>query len=177
MNVKRVGLVLAAVAILIGIEVTVTTITGRGTPRSFGTTSCANPYLSGAVVTVTLTDHGGGMMGSVPMTASLRSQPTTVRAGNVSFVARNQGSLAHELIVLPLSSAGPGARAVDANGKVDESQSLGEASRPCASGAGNGLPPGSTGWVTVALPAGRYELVCNDPLHYSAGMFDVLTVQ
>jgi len=69
-------------------------LTGR--LPSFSTTSCPNPHLTGAVVAVTLTDHGGGMMGSVPMTSSLRSEPATVDAGNISFVAHSRGSLAHE---------------------------------------------------------------------------------
>jgi uncharacterized cupredoxin-like copper-binding protein len=41
---------------------------------------------------------------------------------------------------------------------------------------GDGLAPGSTGWVTLTLKPGRYELVCDEPWHYAAGMFDVFTV-
>jgi uncharacterized cupredoxin-like copper-binding protein len=36
--------------------------------------------------------------------------------------------------------------------------------------------PGASGWVTVTLPPGRYELVCNLPGHYAAGMYTQLTV-
>jgi len=86
-------------------------------------------------------------------------------------------SKTHELIVLPLPSDRAGARAVGANGKVGEPQSLAEASRTRAFGAASGLAPGTAGWVTVALSTGRYELICNDPLHHSAGLFDVLTVR
>jgi len=30
-----------------------------------------------------------------------------------------------------------------------------------AAGAGTGLGPGTIGWVTLELPPGNYELVCN----------------
>jgi uncharacterized cupredoxin-like copper-binding protein len=32
------------------------------------------------------------------------------------------------------------------------------------------------GWVTLALERGRYELVCNMPGHYAAGMHAELDV-
>jgi uncharacterized cupredoxin-like copper-binding protein len=53
---------------------------------------------------------------------------------------------------------------------------LGEVSAGCAAGAGEGLPAGSVGWVTVTLPAGRCELVCNLPSHYADGMRQELDV-
>ena len=62
------------------------------------------------------------------------------------------------------------------NGKIDETLHLGEASRSCGADVGDGIAPGSTGWTMVTLKAGRYELVCDQPWHYAAGMFDVLTV-
>jgi uncharacterized cupredoxin-like copper-binding protein len=59
---------------------------------------------------------------------------------------------------------------------VDESNSLAEASRTCGAGAGDGINPGAIGWVTVNLPVGNYELICDRPGHYAAGMFSELTV-
>ncbi len=53
---------------------------------------------------------------------------------------------------------------------------MGEASRSCGAGVGDGISPGSTGWTTVDLKPGRYELACDQPWHYAAGMFDVLRV-
>jgi uncharacterized cupredoxin-like copper-binding protein len=89
----------------------------------------------------------------------------------------NQGVRTHELVVLPLSSGqATGARAVGADGQVDESGSLGETSRSCGAGAGNGIAAGATGWVTLTLKPGRYELVCNLPGHYAAGMYTELDV-
>ena len=39
-----------------------------------------------------------------------------------------------------------------------------------------GIAAGSAGWVTLDLAPGRYELVCNLPGHYAAGMYTLLTV-
>ena len=88
----------------------------------------------------------------------------------------NTGDLVHELVILPLPADGPGTRTTGSDGRLDESQSLGEASRSCGAGSGDGVSPGSTGWTTVPLMPGRYELACDQPWHYPAGMFDVLTV-
>ena len=40
----------------------------------------------------------------------------------------------------------------------------------------DGIAPGGSSWVTVTLAAGRYEIVCNLPGHYAAGMYAQLTV-
>ena len=90
---------------------------------------------------------------------------------------RNAGTLTRELVVLPLPDGrAAGTRAVGSDGTVDESTSAGEASANCAEGAGEGILPGSSSWATLELKPGRYELVCNLPGHYSAGMYTVLTV-
>jgi uncharacterized cupredoxin-like copper-binding protein len=90
---------------------------------------------------------------------------------------RNAGALTHELVVLPLPAGrAAGAHTVGADGRVDETGSLGEASRTCGAGEGDGIGSGATGWVTLRLQPGHYELVCNLPGHYAAGMhteFDV----
>ena len=144
--------------------------------RSYGVVTCAAPRLPGRTVDVFLSDRGNSMMGRAPMMVTLQATPGTVTAGQVSFVARNRGALAHELVVLPLPADGPGTRLTGTNGKIDETQSLGEASKSCARGAGDGIAPGSTSWVTLDLRPGRYELVCDEPWHYAAGMFDMFTV-
>lgn len=48
--------------------------------------------------------------------------------------------------------------------------------RPGRAGEGDGIAADSTGWVTLHLPAGRYELVCNLPGHYAAGRYTELDV-
>jgi len=107
----------------------------------------------------------------------LLTRPEVVPAGVVSFRVRNAGSLTHELVVLPASdSAQTGRRPTDAKDRVSESDALGEASRSCGAGAGEGITPGATGWVTLTLTHGAVELVCNLPHHYGAGMSAALAV-
>lgn len=52
----------------------------------------------------------------------------------------------------------------------------GTVSFACAEGSGQRILPGASGWVTLTLPPGRYELVCNLPGHYAAGMYTQLVV-
>jgi uncharacterized cupredoxin-like copper-binding protein len=61
--------------------------------------------------------------------------------------------------------------------EVDEDDAITEASADCAEGTGDGIRPGGAGWVTVRLAPGRYELVCNLPGHYRAGMVDEIVVR
>jgi len=168
----------AGLALAVGTAAVIVLGTGSTAPMNgaYGSISCAAPTLSGATVHVQVTDAGDMMMGQTPMRASLVATPASVPGGRVSFVVANTGALVHELVVLPLPADGPGTRPIGADGKIDESQSLGESSRSCAAGIGDGIAPGSTGWTTLSLGPGRYELVCDQPWHYAAGMFDVLTV-
>jgi len=176
--------VVALAVILVGVfavasaTLIVAVVNHRSTSRNsaYGVLTCTAPQLPGTRIAVRLSDRGNGMMGRGPMMVTLRANPSTVSAGPVSFVVENHGALAHELVVLPLPADGPGTRPTGADGKIDEAQSLGEASKSCAAGTGDGIAPGSTSWVTLDLKPGRYELVCDEPWHYAAGMFDVLTV-
>lgn len=144
-----------------------------------GASACSSPSFAGPTVHVTLSDMGAGMMGGPRMRGGMRlwADTTSVPRGKVSFDVRNAGTLTHELVVLPLPDGqAAGTRAVGADGTVDESGSAGEASANCAEGAGEGILPGSSSWATLELKPGRYELICNLPGHYSAGMYTVLTV-
>jgi uncharacterized cupredoxin-like copper-binding protein len=155
--------------------------------RSSPGTNCTVPNLPGTVVNVTLVNAGGpmmanghgGMMGGVAGgMMRLTATPATVPAGQVSFVATNMGSVNHELVVLPLpANQIVGTRTTEGDGTVDESGSLGEASNSCGAGAGDGIAPGASSWATVTLAAGRFELVCNLPGHYAAGMYTQVTVR
>ena len=107
----------------------------------------------------------------------LRATPQTVRAGPVTLLAVNRGTRTHELVVRPLArGAQVGARSVGADNRVDEIGSVGEASNSCGAGAGEGIDAGAASWVTLEFRPGRYELVCNLPGHYAAGMFTELDV-
>lgn len=167
--------------------------------------ACAAPTLPGSTVSVRLVDMRammtragtmgtpGGMMGGSGSHGGLMRQSdwrffhhgmmrimtseTSVPAGVVSLNVTNTGYLTHELVVLPLAAGEhPGSRPVGADGTVDETGGLGEASATCRAGEGDGIAGGSTGWVSMHLPIGRYELVCNLPGHYAAGMYTELDV-
>ncbi len=144
--------------------------------------SCTVPNLPGAVVHVSLTNMGGpmlrrnnGMMSGGAMHLGL--DQAAVSGAAVSFLVSNLGSVSHELVVLPLPDGQiAGTRPVGQDGRIDETGSFGEASNTCAEGSGQGILPGASGWVTMTLAPGRYELVCNLPGHYAAGMYGQFTV-
>lgn len=179
----RRGPIVAAVAAAVLLLAAVSAIDLASRPGGWSTRAwtypgpaCRFPALGGQVVDVTLADMGGmmpgGMMGMMKVTVN----PSTVRSGLVSFRARNVGGMVHELVVLPLPPGGLGSQVVGADGAVAEQGSLGEASKTCGGGTGDGIAPGGIGWVTLHLDPGRYELICNLPYHYAMGMFTELDV-
>ena len=156
---------------------------GSGGHGSLSGSPRAAPKLPGTVVNVSLTNIGGsmmggqgnGMMGGGAM--GLSTDHATVPHGTVSFLVTNDGSIDHEMVVLPLAgSQTVGARSVGGDAKIDEAGSLGEASKTNGANAGDGIEPGASGWVTVTLAPGHYELVCNLARHYGAGMHTQLNV-
>jgi uncharacterized cupredoxin-like copper-binding protein len=143
--------------------------------------TCSAPSLPGSTVHVIVGDMGmTSMMGGVAPLGGhmmLRGFPTSVPAGQISFVVGNMGWRTHEMVVLPLAlGQAAGQRTRGSDGRVDETGSLGEASAPCAAGSGDGIQSGSVGWVTLNLPAGHYELVCNLRNHYANGMHRAFVV-
>ena len=195
MRTRTVVIISAVVVLFLAAASTIAIAATRGRhddmmygPRSSYPTSCSVPNLPGTVVNVTLTNAGGPMMGNAgggPMMGGvaggmmrLVAMPTRVASGQVSFVATNMGSVNHELVILPLpGNQIVGTRPIQSDGTVDETGSLGEASNGCAAGTGDGIAPGASSWVTVTLAPGRYELVCNLPGHYAAGMYAQVTVR
>lgn len=154
---------------------------GHRTPRTAG---CVAPALRGTTIDVTLSNvpnmmRGGQMskQSRLPGMMDTTVTPSVAPHGTISLRVHNAGSITHELIILPLADGRPaGTRTVHADGRVSEAGSVGEVSRTCASGAGDGIAAHGTGWTTRTLPAGRYELVCNLPGHYAAGMYAGLTI-
>ena len=174
-----------AASVVLGVATTglIALASGGAPPAS---ASCEAPALAGAVVNVSLTDMGD-MMGPGMMGPSghmrgmgmmrITADPATVSAGQISLRTNNFGALTHEVVILPLAPGQwPGQRAIGADGEVDESGSVGEASRTCGADEGEGILPGASGWTTVTLPPGRYELLCNIAGHYGAGMYTELDV-
>jgi uncharacterized cupredoxin-like copper-binding protein len=148
---------------------------------SFSTPTCVAPAsLPGPTVRVMLGDMGmTRMMGGTALGSRmmLRAIPETVPAGQVSLVVDNKGWRTHEVVVLPLpTGAVAGQRRSGTDGKVDESGRVGEVSGSCTAGSGEGITAGAIGWTTLRLARGRYELICNEPNHYSDGMHEELIV-
>lgn len=181
-----VALLIVAVVALAGSAAWAATRGGNHMPWSSGrvATPCAPASLPGQVVHIQLISMGsggmggGGMMGGDDGPMQLVADRTTVTAGRVSFVADNTGGITHELVVLQLAAGQrAGERALGSGDRVDEASSVGEASRSCAAGTGEGIRPGAAGWVSLDLKPGRYELVCNLKHHYRAGMYTELDVE
>jgi uncharacterized cupredoxin-like copper-binding protein len=139
--------------------------------------------LEGSLVDVIAMDMGGhGMMnrsgGWMGGTMFLRTHRVEAPSGTVTLRLYNGGALPHEIVILPLPNGQRvGERSVGRDGTVDESESLGEASQTNGQGHGEGIHPGTTGWVTLELTAGRYEIACNIENHYAAGMYTLLVVR
>jgi uncharacterized cupredoxin-like copper-binding protein len=190
---RRVPLVLGLAAAIALSGLSLAAFAGMGNHSRHGfplASSCRTPSLSGTVVNVALTNMGGPMMdqgngmmsgrGNGIMSGGamrLTTDHSTIAHGDVSFLAANFGSRSHEMVILRLSDSQiAGTRLFGDDGKIDEAGSLGEASNTCGAGAGQGIVPGASSWVTVNLAPGRYELVCNLRGHYAAGMYSELTV-
>lgn len=95
---------------------------------------------------------------------------TTARAGEVSFSIENQGTIAHEFLVartdiepgkIPLTEEKKFDEELDGLTVVDEIKEW---------------DPGITNTLKVNLEPGKYQLLCNIPSHYGAGMWVGFTV-
>lgn len=83
-----------------------------------------------------------------------------VRAGRVTFVARNVGRLPHDLVVLRTNLAPSRLPLVGTRAKE-----VGRQGKTAVFGAGQ------TRRLTLTLRPGKHVLICNVPGHYRAGMF------
>ena len=130
---------------------------------------------SGTEVHVSITDHTAV---NLPMTFVI--DKSTAPAGDVTFVVKNDGTIAHELVVLqtdtasdqiPVNAAGdpPAPVATGAN-KILEDNNVGETGEP-------DVAKGDTRTFTIkAMKPGHYVLVCNLAAHYQMGLRADFTV-
>ncbi len=127
------------------------------TPAAATTTPATAPMATSAasapmadMVEVTL---GGAKRFSLVTTAG------TAPAGSVTFTARNNGSVVHEMVVVRTDVKA--AAMPSTGGKVSETGAVGETFDVAA---------GATKTLTLNLPKGHYALICNLPGHYDGGM-------
>jgi len=141
------------------------------------------PVMAISTVTVTLdnqpvatdlpTNLGMAMPGAdmSKSVMSVTASPSTVPAGEVTFVASNKSAdFTHEMILVKISDLHGPLPYVAADTRVDEDAAghLGEVSE---------LEPGQGGSLSMKLDPGTYMLFCNLPGHYMAGMWTTITVK
>ena len=100
---------------------------------------------------------------------SVKTDISDVSAGKVTFAIKNAGAAKHELVVL---------QTIQATLAVDPQtlKAAEEASGVKHIGEFDGLDAGTTKALTLDLPAGTYQLICNYPGHYHAGLVAPLVV-
>jgi uncharacterized cupredoxin-like copper-binding protein len=102
---------------------------------------------------------------------SVRADPSSVKAAPVTFMAHNEGTMHHELVVIKTTLA-PDKLPVGDDSAVVEGgpvEVIGEIEP-------DELSPSATASKTMQLEAGSYVLICNIAGHYSSGMHTAFTV-
>lgn len=102
-----------------------------------------------------------------PTEYSVTPSVTSVKAGKVTFVVTNKGTITHELNVIGVSRATATLPKGTAAGQVREKGKI---------AAVEGLKAGKSSTVSTRLTPGTYQLFCNIPGHYAAGMRVSITV-
>lgn len=93
-------------------------------------------------------------------------KPKVGKAGKITFIVANAGSVVHELVVLRTNAAA-GKLAVK-NGQAVEKGKVGEVA---------GIQPKKSARLVRTLKKGKYVLLCNVPGHYQAGQFTAFVVK
>ncbi len=98
---------------------------------------------------------------------SVEPKPASVKAGKVTFVANNSGTMVHELVVLQTDTKGANLPVMGARAE-EPGEVLADI---------DDISPGQSAMMTVDLKPGHYVLLCNLPGHYKAGMYIDFTVE
>jgi uncharacterized cupredoxin-like copper-binding protein len=115
------------------------------------------------------TSTGGKQVNVAIKEWSVSASPASVAAGSVTFSAKNNGTMNHELVVFKTDLA-EGALPLSGTA-VDEM-----ASSVTKKGEIAEFAAGTTGTVTLNLEQGKYVLICNVPGHYQQGIHMAFTV-
>lgn len=116
---------------------------------------------------------GSGMSGSVEVTLAdftVKADPAMAAAGEVTFTAKNDGSMEHELVIIKTDTA-EGDLPMDGTGSEVDEAAAGEVIGKIAE-----VEAGKSKDGTFTLTAGKYVLICNVAGHYKAGMHTAFEV-
>ncbi|MDE3112242.1 MAG: hypothetical protein KGN00_04480 [Chloroflexota bacterium] len=135
-------------------------------------------FLTAALVTVALSACGAPAAPAVDVSkgeirADLKEYQValtsnTVRAGQVTFLVRNVGGMAHNFVVVKTDAA-PDKIPLDTEKQI--------AKEDGKVGGIDGVAPGKSANLRLDLAPGHYVVMCNIPTHYQLGMRAELTVQ
>ena len=104
----------------------------------------------------------GGTVNATLTEMKIVLDQTSIPAGPVTFVVKNNGTMEHELVVIQTALAEDKlAPDVEEPGKMDETGNVGET---------GDVGAGESKTFSVNLPAGHYVLMCNEIGHYGSGM-------
>jgi uncharacterized cupredoxin-like copper-binding protein len=118
-------------------------------------------------ITASAADTASGRVVSVALIEwKLVPGQVTVPAGRVSFVVRNDGTMAHEFLVLRSDRHHHSLKVK--GGRAVETGRLGEIPQ---------IPSGTSKRITLKVSPGRYIMLCNLLGHYQAGQYAALRVR
>jgi uncharacterized cupredoxin-like copper-binding protein len=92
----------------------------------------------------------------------------SAKAGRITFVATNRGTVAHELELVRWARSPRAVPVRNNRASFDERREVGEV---------EDIRPGRTKRFTVRARAGKYLLLCNVPGHFQAGQRTRFTVR
>ncbi len=137
--------------------------TARKILAALAIAAIATPGFAATTIAVTESGEGGGAM-------SIKLEPATVKAGEVTLKVKNDAATEeHEMVLVKLKSPDEKIPFSKKKDRVleDQLKSLGEVAD---------LKPGASGELTATLKPGTYLVFCNIKGHYRAGMAEKLTV-
>jgi uncharacterized cupredoxin-like copper-binding protein len=98
---------------------------------------------------------------------SINASATTIPSGKVTFTVKNEGTIAHEFVVLRTDTAAADFPIASFEGEPNR---FDEDAAGTNVGETGDMEAGTTKSLVIPLPAGHYALFCNLPAHYGLGM-------
>lgn len=128
--------------------------------------ACSGTGSNSATSTATSAASGAGGGTTVNVTETefkIEADATSAPAGQVTYNIKNNGTIAHEFVVIKTDDAASALPVASGESVVDEDQLTGIDEK-------EDIEPGTSVTLTVNLEAGHYALICNVEGHYTSGM-------